>query len=367
MTTDPKARPVSQSPATRGSEGTESAERRIGQQEAREALYVKVQRRDLATVLAFADNGSGMDPATELAIRRLSALAEFGNIAQQSAAQQSEGVRPVGSVPEGWALVPQSMYVDGDTYDAMFTYFGENVEGEGRADCEFFVGESEGDDGEKYYGLHIRMQDYPEEGCSPIVEFAPPSEAAPMAAQHPAPESDVPAGDEWVGELLPCPFCNNASISEFHEYECGGKDFVACCDSCGARVSTGDALRTAAAWNRRFPSPSAQGVSAVAAKLDTLAADIAQAGIKGFGNACSDLAAELRAPGVSDAQCDAALFASAIDEHGEPMAMLIDFMDMGTTEQLPKARLAMRAALKAALVGILDTKDDTNKDISTDA
>lgn len=44
-----------------------------------------------------------------------------------------------------------------------------------------FVGESCDDDGKPVYGLHAYESEYPEEGCTPLVEFDPPPDAVGMS------------------------------------------------------------------------------------------------------------------------------------------------------------------------------------------
>ena len=59
-----------------------------------------------------------------------------------------------------------------------------------------------------------------------------------------------------------------------------------------------------------------------------------------------------------DEMVDAALFSSAIDEDGEPLAMLIDFMGMGVPEKLSLARVVMHAAICTAMSQDSVTTDD---------
>lgn len=72
------------------------------------------------------------------------------------------------------------------------------------------------------------------------------------------------------------------------------------------------------------------------------------------------LAEKVKALKSTDEVCDAMLFSSATDEFGEPMAMLIDFMGMGTPESLATARAIIRAAFDAAI-------DAATGDVDADA
>jgi len=52
---------------------------------------------------------------------------------------------------------------------------------------------------------------------------------------------------------------------------------------------------------------------------------------------------------MDEAMVDAALFCTPVDEYGFKMRRPIDVMGLGSIQQLPQARLIMKAALAAAL------------------
>lgn len=87
--------------------------------------------------------------------------------------------------PEGWALVPQQMALTPEARGLIETMCAgpdnEGIGGEGGEDrwCDgiLWVGETIGDNGEKYWGLNIANSECVDEGSVPVCEFARPTSA----------------------------------------------------------------------------------------------------------------------------------------------------------------------------------------------
>lgn len=56
---------------------------------------------------------------------------------------------------------------------------------------------------------------------------------------------------------------------------------------------------------------------------------------------------------IPDEVVEAALFCTPVNEYGEDMEMPIDAMGLGSIQQLPRAKLIMKAAIAAALPVLL--------------
>ena len=109
------------------------------------------------------------------------------------------------STKNNLALVPASMLLGKDVIELIAGHCGDGNQMFGDyTDGLLWVGDLEGDDGEKTHGLHIMTEEYPEEGSSTLVEF---------------PRTDLPAYDEakerelfeeWYGgERIPSMDGNN--------------------------------------------------------------------------------------------------------------------------------------------------------------
>lgn len=86
------------------------------------------------------------------------------------------------NIPEGFVLVPTSMLLGKEVIELIAGHCGDGDQMFGDyTDGRLWVGDLEGDDGEKTHGLHIMTDDYPEEGSSTLVEF---------------PRAELPAYDE---------------------------------------------------------------------------------------------------------------------------------------------------------------------------
>lgn len=100
------------------------------------------------------------------------------------------------NIPEGFVLVPASMLLGKEVIELVAGHCGDGDQMFGDyTDGLLWVGDLEGDDGEKTHGLHIMTEEYPEEGSSTLIEF---------------PRADLPAYDEakerelfesWYGDL----------------------------------------------------------------------------------------------------------------------------------------------------------------------
>lgn len=86
------------------------------------------------------------------------------------------------NIPEGFVLVPASMLLGKEVIELVAGHCGDGDQMFGDyTDGILWVGDLEGDDGEKTHGLHIMTEEYPEEGSSTLIEF---------------PRADLPAYDE---------------------------------------------------------------------------------------------------------------------------------------------------------------------------
>lgn len=89
--------------------------------------------------------------------------------ARQSLLENSSGI------PKGWGVVPKWMDFNLDSMQRLLAVTGDNFNEDEFCDFWLWVGETVGDNGEKYYGLNVSIQDYPEEGSIPIIEFERPN------------------------------------------------------------------------------------------------------------------------------------------------------------------------------------------------
>lgn len=79
-------------------------------------------------------------------------------------------------VPQGYALVPQSMLLSKEVIGVINFHCGDTDQEEGGqfgqyTDGRLWVGYVLDDDGNKVHGLHIATDEYPEEGSTTLVEF----------------------------------------------------------------------------------------------------------------------------------------------------------------------------------------------------
>jgi hypothetical protein len=78
------------------------------------------------------------------------------------------------TLPEGWKLVPEQMYLDADDIESICDRCGNGDEQYGEfTDCILWVGELS-NDGVMKYGLNVACADYPDEGSITVCEFDPP-------------------------------------------------------------------------------------------------------------------------------------------------------------------------------------------------
>lgn len=101
-----------------------------------------------------------------------------GDMADQGAKAFREGQRAV--IPEGFALVPKEMLLSKEVIGVINFHCGDTAEEEGGqfgryTDGRLWVGNVTDDDGNQVHGLHIMTDEYPEEGSTTLVEFAPSS------------------------------------------------------------------------------------------------------------------------------------------------------------------------------------------------
>jgi hypothetical protein len=96
--------------------------------------------------------------------------------------------------------------LDAETSALLHTMTGSD-DAEEATPVTLFVGESRDDDGKLVHGLHAYESEYPEEGCTPLVEF--PKQTEPVAQFHEAVISIIgdlmngdPAQDSAEGRLL---------------------------------------------------------------------------------------------------------------------------------------------------------------------
>lgn len=82
-------------------------------------------------------------------------------------------------VPDGFALVPQSMLLSKEVIGVINFHCGDTDQEEGGqfgqyTDGRLWVGYVLDDDGRKVHGLHIATDEYPEEGSTTLIEFPEP-------------------------------------------------------------------------------------------------------------------------------------------------------------------------------------------------
>lgn len=83
------------------------------------------------------------------------------------------------NIPEGFVLVPASMLLGKEVIELVAGHCGDGDQMFGDyTDGRLWIGDLEGDDGEKKHGLHIMTEEYPEEGSSTLVEFEAPQPPA---------------------------------------------------------------------------------------------------------------------------------------------------------------------------------------------
>jgi hypothetical protein len=76
------------------------------------------------------------------------------------------------NIPKGYKLVPEVMMLDKGVIELIAGHCGDGDQMFGDyCDGRLWIGEIEGDEGEKTHGLHIMTDDYPEEGSSTLIEF----------------------------------------------------------------------------------------------------------------------------------------------------------------------------------------------------
>lgn len=107
-------------------------------------------------------------------------LARLANTASSEVLQEAEfrpAVEPV-PTPEGFSLVPSRMTLDLEAMGRLVAMTGESMEEDDFGECTLWVGETIGDEGERFYGLNASLTEYPEEGALPVIEFTPPTDQA---------------------------------------------------------------------------------------------------------------------------------------------------------------------------------------------
>lgn len=117
--------------------------------------------------------------------------------AQAFAARGGQTQQQPFAVPDGYALVPQTMHLDQGVLEALLFHVGglDGADEEDRfVDGILWVGEVRGDDGEREsYGLNIACAECPEEGSTNLVEFAAPiAQTAPQNVPELSDTSRVP-------------------------------------------------------------------------------------------------------------------------------------------------------------------------------
>jgi len=149
----------------------------------------------------------------DAAVRMLSDLdADFRHVYQAYAEAQKRANRPAQTeqqpftVPDGYALVPQTMHLDKGVIDALLFHVGglDGAEEEDKyVDGILWVGEVLGDDGEREaYGLNIACAECPEEGSTNLIEFAAPiAQTAPLGKFRMGDLVKKSTGSEWEGHI----------------------------------------------------------------------------------------------------------------------------------------------------------------------
>ncbi|MDX6914731.1 hypothetical protein R9X49_06375 [Pectobacterium carotovorum] len=80
---------------------------------------------------------------------------------------------PDGSVPEGYALVPNTIYLDESDIESICSQCGDGGGNYGDFTCGIlWVGDIQDDEGNITHGLHIYADDYPEEGSITLAKFS---------------------------------------------------------------------------------------------------------------------------------------------------------------------------------------------------
>lgn len=104
-----------------------------------------------------------------------------------AAAKRKTPTQSPAAVPEGYALVPRQMSFDLEAMQRLLAITGDDFTEDEFPGCDLWVGETKNPGtGGVYYGLNVCLEEYPEEGSLPIIEFKKPSLSA-------APETPVPA------------------------------------------------------------------------------------------------------------------------------------------------------------------------------
>lgn len=92
----------------------------------------------------------------------------------------AKGCGPAPAIPEGWALVPQQIFLDPSDIESICSQCGNGGEQYGDyTDGILWVGDIQDDAGNITHGLHISSSDYPEEGGITLANFA----AAPQSGR----------------------------------------------------------------------------------------------------------------------------------------------------------------------------------------
>lgn len=92
----------------------------------------------------------------------------------------AKGCEPTQAVPEGWALVPQQIFLEPSDIESICSQCGNGSELYGDyTDGILWVGDIQDDAGNITHGLHISSSDYPEEGGITLANFA----AAPQSGR----------------------------------------------------------------------------------------------------------------------------------------------------------------------------------------
>lgn len=103
-------------------------------------------------------------------------LARLANTSSCDVLQEAE-FRPASNpapIPEGFSLVPKFMTLDLEAMERLVCMTGDSLKEEEFGECTLWVGETEGDNGETFYGLNASLTEYPEEGALPVIEFKQP-------------------------------------------------------------------------------------------------------------------------------------------------------------------------------------------------
>ncbi|WP_342632191.1 hypothetical protein [Marinobacter alkaliphilus] len=96
--------------------------------------------------------------------------------------------KPQPAVPEGFALVPESMCLSYQDIESIITMTGWDEGQDNFGEGVLWVGALKDDDGNETYGLHISCIEVMEEGALPVQEFQKPELSTPT----------TPKADGWV-------------------------------------------------------------------------------------------------------------------------------------------------------------------------